>query len=235
MYTLESMRGELARIYRQQDGFIWAPEGESKDATLDEIVRYCWTGYEKALTAKGPQVIGRISDIHMSLQVKIANITKGQTLHDSSTHGNILKMDRWCLVMNDCWLLGGVHRRATFELMSQPTWQNVWNPTVGGFIVTIREVIGLEHFGYVREAGRSLGPGSQAAASYTCRNPSAAMVADLEAYHLAVALRESRGPMGAVEFIGAPATATASGASIAAKGVTSSAIGAPGLPSRAAR
>jgi hypothetical protein len=203
MYSRESLRGEIEQIYRNpSDGFMWEAVKLGRPPTLDEIFTYCWTAYEKALHAGGPQVIGRISDIHQTIQVKISNILAGQTLQDSSTHGNVLKMNKWCLVTNDCWVLGGVHRLAEFVSMSRPTWQNSWNPEFKCFVVTAREIIGLQTFGYSRGPGAKLGPGSQGTASYVCKNHAAAMGADLEAYHLAVALRESRGAIGAADLIG---------------------------------
>jgi hypothetical protein len=202
MYTEQSLRAEIQKIYRNPaDGFMWEDKPSSKASTLDDIAKYCWVAYDKARRADGVQVIGRVSDIHQAIQTKISNILQNQTLLDPATHGNVLRMDKWCLVMNDCWLLGGVHRRARFVLMSTASWKNVWNPGIGGFVVTAREVIGLHTFGYTRGQGPSLGPGSEGTATYTCEHEGLATSADLEAYHLAVALRESRGPIGAADLI----------------------------------
>ncbi len=49
--------------------------------------------------------------------------------------------------MNDCWVLGGIHRRATFILVSPHIPENIWNPE-GYPIVTAREILGLHHYGY---------------------------------------------------------------------------------------
>jgi hypothetical protein len=198
MYTEESLREELAKIYRNPaDGFMWE-QTKSAGITLDDIARYCWTAYSKARTASGPQVIGRITDLHETLQKKMANIVKGKTLLDEGTEGNILKMDKWCLVLNDCWLLGGIHRGAPFHLMSMPTWRNVWAPDYNGFVVTARELIGLKIFGYEREVG----PGVRnQVAGYVSRNSASALASCLEDYQLEVALRESRGPIGATDLI----------------------------------
>jgi len=202
MYTRQSLRNELAKIYRDAaDGFMYEEKKNSKATTLDDIERYCWAAYSKARSAAGPQIIGRIADIHQSIRAKIAGIIGQQTLLDDGTRGNVLKMDKWCLVMNDCWLLGGIHRTASFAVMSQATWQNVWNPQIQSFVVTAREVIGLNEFGYVKQAGAALAPGSKALATYVCANPNRARGADLQDYHLAVALRESRGPLGAAELV----------------------------------
>ena len=225
MYTRDSLRAEIAKIYAHHDRqFIWTQSADvafksalsggqsqqqagaaaaaKKSTTIDELLEYCWTAYDKARTATGPQVIGRIKDLHQSIQTKVANILKGQTLLDESTHGNVLRMDKWCVVLNDCWVLGGIHRAATFYLMSGlTTWTNTWDSSIGGFVVTVREMIGLQEFGYEQQRGASLGPGSEAVATFVCRNPAMAEAADLEAYHLAVALKESRGPRGAVDVM----------------------------------
>jgi hypothetical protein len=45
------------------------------------------------------------------------------------------------------------------------------------------------------------GPGSQAGATYICRDPNTARGADPEDYHCAVALRETRGALGAADLV----------------------------------
>ena len=227
MYTRDVLRAEIAKIYANEDReFIWAQAADDaakgaralgqsaeqvaaaakakKSTTLDGLVEYCWTAYDKARAATGPQVIGRIKDLHQVIQTKVANILKGQTLLDQDTHGNILRMDKWCVVLNDCWVLGGIHRAATFHLMSGlTTWTNTWDSSIGGFVVTVREMIALQEFGYKQQVGISLGPGSQAFATFVCGNAAMAEAADLESYQLAVALKESRGVRGAVGVMNA--------------------------------
>lgn len=223
MYTRDSLRAEIARIYRKDPQFIWtkaaddataaAKKGslsadqvaaigeQQKSTTLDQLTDYCWTAYDKARRATGIQVIGRIADLNQTLKAKVANLVPGDTLFTSTAHGNILQMDKWCVVVNDCWVLGGVQRAATFVLMSTPNWKNAWDPSIGGFVVTVREMLGLREFGYHQTSGRSLGPGSQGVATYVCRDTAKAEAADLESYQLAVALRESRGAIAAVNVI----------------------------------
>jgi len=204
LYTEQSLGAEIALIYRDpaKSGFMDFEKAEVKaGTTLPLIQKYCWTVYSKAYKASGPQVIGRLGDLHRSLREKISNIMEGQTLLDDPTQGNILKVDRWSLTVNDCWILGGIHRRADFSLMSGYTWKNVWNPDINGFVVTARELIGLQTFGYKAGKGASLGPGSQAITTYASGDEGLALASDLEDYHLAVALLESRGPMAAVDLI----------------------------------
>jgi hypothetical protein len=225
MYTRDRLKMEIAKIYAHEDRqFIWAQSADDafksaraagqspgqaaaaaaqkKSTMLDELVDYCWVAYHKAQTATGPQVIGRIKDLHETLQAKIANILPKQTLFDESTRGNVLRLDKWCVVANDCWLLGGIHRAATFHLMSGlTTWTNTWDSGIGGFVVTVREMLGLQEFGYEPERGTSLGAGSPVVTTFVCRYPALADAADLESYQLAVALKESRGVMGAVSVM----------------------------------
>ena len=204
LYTEQSLGDEIALIYRDPatSGFMEYEKAEQKaGTTLPLIQKYCWTVYNKAYKASGPQVIGRLGDIHRSLKEKISNIMEGQTLLDDFTQGNVLKVDRWSLTVNDCWVLGGVHRRAPFALMSDYTWKNIWNPDIQGFVVTARELIGLQTFGYTRVTGTALGPGSLAVATYVSGDEGLALASDLEDYHLAVALAESRGPRAATDLI----------------------------------
>jgi len=68
--------------------------------------------------------------------------------YSPGARGNVLKMDRWHPTMNDCWVLGGVHRSAIFRLVSPRTPDNIWNVSQGFFVVTARELLGLMHYGY---------------------------------------------------------------------------------------
>lgn len=68
--------------------------------------------------------------------------------HSPGARGNVLKMDRWHPTMNDCWVLGGVHRSATFKLVSPRTPDNIWNVSRGVPVVTAREMLGLLRYGY---------------------------------------------------------------------------------------
>ncbi len=65
-----------------------------------------------------------------------------------TARGNVLKMDRWHPTMNDCWVLGGVHRRATFKLVSARVPGNIWNFQYNFPVVTARELLGLLRYGY---------------------------------------------------------------------------------------
>jgi len=168
-YTPQTIRLDIARIGTAS--WDWAganpgvirPDLRSRNPTLDqtattgltnaalqeELAEYCWTCYSKTLASKGHMVIGRVSDLTAAgLHEKVADIGAGQYLFDHGTQGNLLRMDKWARVVNDAWLLGGVHRRATFRLASRITMGNLWNSNGGYFVVTAREIAGLLHFGY---------------------------------------------------------------------------------------
>ena len=94
-------------------------------------------------------VIGRQNHLSQAgLFDKVANIIGNNTLFDAGSKGNLLQMDKWAKVVNDAWVLGGVHRQALFRLASPLAMHNLWNSSGGYFIVTAREIAGLLHFGY---------------------------------------------------------------------------------------
>jgi hypothetical protein len=117
---------------------------------LNDMLEYCWLAYTKALDASGPQLIGRTGDLWVVQHLQRAGIKleDKQTLWDPHTKGNIQVLDKWAPVVNDCWVLGGVHRRADFDLVSIPTLKNLWDFDKGFHVVTAREILGLLNFGY---------------------------------------------------------------------------------------
>jgi hypothetical protein len=101
-------------------------------------------------TRPGPQLIGRTGDLWVPVHLQRAGIKleDQQTLWDPHTRGNIQVLDKWAPVVNDCWVLGDVHRRADFDLVSARTLKNVWDFDKGFHVVTAREILGLVTFGY---------------------------------------------------------------------------------------
>jgi len=116
----------------------------------EELAEYCWAAYSKALRSRGHMVIGRVNHLNnANLYAKVADIVGGgTTLFDAGTEGNLLQMDKWARVVNDAWILGGVHRRADFRLASPRRLSNLWNTDGGFFVVTAREILGLVNFGF---------------------------------------------------------------------------------------
>jgi hypothetical protein len=118
-------------------------------SAADEISDYCWCAYDKAFRAVGDEAIGRVNHLTAAgLYEKVSDIVGKKTLFDQGTEGNLLRMDKWARVVNDSWILGGVHRGAKFRLTSPRVMENLWNYAIGAPVVTGREILGLLHFGY---------------------------------------------------------------------------------------
>lgn len=170
-YTRVTMRQALARVSEGDPKFVWeekkgtvnphvaALEAYQRAETVyggqnaaNQLLEYCWLAYSKALQASGPQLIGRQKDLWVPKFLDPVNLAEKQTLWDPNTNGNIQKLDKWAPTVNDCWVLGGIHRRADFELVSVRTLQNLWDfKGVDGkplHVTTAREILGVLHFGY---------------------------------------------------------------------------------------
>jgi hypothetical protein len=165
-YSMVTMRQALIEVGVRKgiSPFVWEQSSQSVNPHLAEqfiygrarnllsdMLEYCWLAYTKALEAAGPQLIGRTGDLWVAQHLQRTGISrqKQQTLWDSHTRGNIQVLDKWAPVINDCWVLGGVHRRADFNLLSVRTLKNLWDFGQGFHVVTAREILGLLHFGYV--------------------------------------------------------------------------------------
>jgi hypothetical protein len=149
-------------------------------ALLEEMTEYCWKAYQKALATAGDLVIGRVPDLTAAgLYEKVADLVAGATIFDDGTSGNLLKMDKWARVVNDSWILGGVHRQAKFRLASGRVPKNLWDSANNRLVVTARELLGLLHFGYELQ---QVGPWQV----LICRNGVRAATADLLKYHLLI-------------------------------------------------
>jgi hypothetical protein len=160
-YTKDIIRGDLKRL--NVSAWQWAgnapkaqidlktgkaPTRPAQDA-LEDITEYCWCAYDKAARGSGDQVIGRVNHLNAAgLYEKVSEILDKQTLFADSAKGNLLKMDKWSTVVNDSWVIGGVHRCANFRVVSPRVMENLWNYQIGLPVVTARELLGLLHFGY---------------------------------------------------------------------------------------
>jgi hypothetical protein len=155
---------------------------------LNDMLEYCWLVYSKALNASGPQLIGRTGDLWVTQHLQRAGIRLAdqQTLWDPHTKGNIQVLDKWAPVVNDCWVLGGVHRRADFELVSVRTLKNLWEFGKGFHVVTAREILGLLNFGYTLKQLPS-------GAKLVCTDPGKAQAATIQAYEGFMKGKEGRG------------------------------------------
>ncbi len=207
MYSEDQFIGHIAKIYLDPSvGFMVDTTGQKKENTsLHDIVHYCYHAYYMAATASGPQVIGRAEEEDLKkAREELGKMTGDDTLHTPGAQGNVLSLDKWALLVNDCWLMGGIHRRATFELVSPLIPNNFWNtqnpdPRQQHLTVMAREVIGLFTFDYAVEPTQ---PGKDQT-NYRFIPPASTISADLEDYHLNAALFESKGLSIAGDLIGA--------------------------------
>jgi len=156
---------------------------------LNDLLEYCWLVYSKAKSAAGAQLIGRTGDLWVAAQLSAVGIsdTGKQTLWDSYTKGNIQVMDKWSPTVNDCWVLGGLHRQADFELVSVRTLQNLWDFKLGFHIVTAREILGALHFGYKLDT-------SKTPVRLVCKDTAAARGATVERYDAYMKELQTKGP-----------------------------------------
>jgi hypothetical protein len=145
--------------------------------TAEDVADYCWCAYDKARKAGGDQVIGRVTHLKgAGLYKQVADLAgKQDTLFTKGAQGNLLQMDKWARVINDSWILGGVHRGAKFRLTSPRSLENLWNFAAGYASVTAREILGLLHFGY---RFQQVGPWQLLVSA----NPGGAMTASLMDY-----------------------------------------------------
>lgn len=161
----------------------------NKNRILNDLTEYCWLAYSKSFERSGPHIIGRTDDLWVPEYLERAGITdkNTQTLWDASVTGNIQLLDKWAPVVNDCWVLGGVHRRADFELVSVRTLKNLWDFKGKYHVVTAREVLGLLHFGYSMKQG-------PASLWFVCTDVAKANAATVEDYGSFMQSHEAAGP-----------------------------------------
>lgn len=203
-YSMVTMREALKQIgiSKGANAFVWE---ESKQGVnphlarqfkhgrrpnfLNDMLEYCWLAYSKSRDALGAMLIGRTGDLWIAQHLQRAGISvkDRQTLWDPHTRGNIQVLDKWAPVINDCWVLGGVHRRADFELVSIRSLQNLWDYDKGFHIVTAREILGLLNFGYsVKQQPKGV--------KLVCTHPDRARASTIQAYDKFMKGKEQAGP-----------------------------------------
>jgi len=96
---------------------------------------------------------------------------------DAGDSGSILSADRWSLLSNDAWLLGGIHARTEFHFASPLRWTNLWDAAGGRMTITARELTGIVAFGYTIRR-----PVPQLEAVAQCVDDQKAKAATLPAY-----------------------------------------------------
>ena len=183
-FVWEQDKGNVNHLLNAQFRF-----GRSSGNYLNDLLEYCWLVYSKCLNGVGSQMIGRTGDLWVTQYLQKAGISlqQKQTLWDAHAKGNIQVMDKWSPTVNDCWVLGGVHRMANFEPVSELVLKNSWDFKTNLPVVTAREILGLLHFGYklTKEAKRT---------TYECVNAGAARGASIEEYDRYMKEMQAQGP-----------------------------------------
>jgi hypothetical protein len=210
-YTKKTLDEHLAQL-SMRSGTAWAWQANAETAPFwTQLKEYCWTVYSKAFNATGEQAIGRMPDL-TNFKMKVCNIdlSKGHTLLIAATKGNALQMDKWSPVLNDAWVLGGVHRLADFVLHSPRSFENLWENSNSrvGMVVTARELMGLVAFGYVRTIVRggekTIGKTTVPTANvtYVCKEKAKALSADLLTYASMISEADRRGRKEILQHMG---------------------------------
>lgn len=163
---------------------------------LNDLLEYCWIVYSKALQAKGPQLTGRQGELWVPMQFDKVGIQNEKTdyLWKDFTKGNILNIDKWSPTVNDCWVLGGVHRQADFELVSKEVIGNLWKVKENYHVVWAREILGVLHFGYKYD--HQMGQHR-----LVCKDPEAASSASIEEYDEYMQGMQAKGPDSVQELL----------------------------------
>lgn len=201
MYNFLTLRRDIESLgtKSRENPFVWEGRNGIVDEALashfhngirrknyiNDLAEYCWLVYKKAFMSAGPMLIGRSGDLWRESILAQFNLNKDEYLWKKNSTGNILMMDKWAPILNDAWVLGGVHRHADFHLMSLLAPENLWNYKSGYHIVTAREIFGLQKFGYQRVViGNKV--------IFRCKDISSADNANLRSYSLLMKMQMSQ-------------------------------------------
>lgn len=103
----------------------------------------CWIIYNNAYHTDNRRLIaGLMKDLDIALD------RLGRTnLHQK---GSVLRSSSWSIILNDSWVLGGIHGHINFELISKPSSSSIINSSYKSgepidriFRVTGRELMGM--------------------------------------------------------------------------------------------
>ncbi|WP_153044888.1 hypothetical protein [Xenorhabdus mauleonii] len=154
------------------------PYGRRSDNHLNNFTEYCWRAYKRALKSEKQMYVGRVKNVWTKDILEKAGMeNEGDFLWKKGAKGNVLKMDKWSLILNDIWVLGGIHRHADFHLESPNIPENLWDSKDNRHIVTAREILGLLGSGYkkVKKGNKTI---------FRCEDKAAADRATLRSYQI---------------------------------------------------
>lgn len=196
MYTKELMEIHTARLSRFHGMKWWLQDEVYGPKNIPrfwrELNEFCWIVYSKAFMSSGMAYLGRIGDIQQIRRNICQMPASGSGLLSEHAKGNALSLPKWAPLLNDSWVLGHIHRKASFTNISPFSPANLWEDSESrvGCTVTARELIGLINFGYVFENG-----------IYNCKNPVLAQAADLIKYNEIMMREERKGMKSIMIFI----------------------------------
>lgn len=214
MYNVLTLRRDLESLgfSKTHSGFLWEQQGQEgkvnskiscqffnstrRKNNLNDLVEYCWHVYMKAYTSSGPILIGRTEDLWKKNILEKYNLGTDSNLWDQGAKGNLLVIDKWLGALNDCWILGGIHRYADFRLMSSLSPANLWNYEKGYHVVTAREILGLLLFGYKKSVTNNL-------VTFKCVSRDNARNANLQSYAQLMKKQQVRGISSITKLISA--------------------------------
>lgn len=123
-----------------------------------------WKIYDHARNNRlGMHVVGRLARSTEKDGKKIPGVsTTGNPSIDDSMRANLgalteidgelgailNSVDKWSLLGNDSWLLGGINACFEIHFASPLSWENLWSNDYNAMTVTGREVIGILCLGY---------------------------------------------------------------------------------------
>jgi hypothetical protein len=123
-----------------------------------------WKIYDHARTnSLGMHVVGRLARSTQKNGKTLPGVsTTGNPSIDDSMRANLgtlteidgelgtilNSVDKWSLLGNDSWLLGGINACFEIHFASPLSWENLWAAEYNAMTVTGREVIGILSLGY---------------------------------------------------------------------------------------
>jgi hypothetical protein len=160
---------------------IFASDPPYTDHDLASI-EVAWRVYQTALsqTPVDCLVLGRKTGPHFA-GIGIDDVLRAnfRTINEWETDGAVLQMgeDEWTYLVNDAWVLGGVHSHKPFYIASERTPDNIYSVNNSRLTVTARELTGLKVFGYNIHHRQDLGEVA------VCANTDLADMASFETYN----------------------------------------------------
>jgi hypothetical protein len=176
-------------MYHTQDEFERAIRASDPPYTDHDLasIELAWEVYQAALGQSHVDslVLGRKVGPHFAgLGIDDVLRANFRTINQLDNDGAILQMadDEWTYLVNDSWVLGGVHAHKPFYIASERTPDNIYSVNYDRLTVTARELTGLKVFGYVIQHRQGLGEVA------VCVDTDLADMASFEAYNEYVVL-----------------------------------------------